>query len=133
MRVPSQKHYQSAPLWQSTSHANDDNRQAKPDSSTVTLDGQRYTYRGLTFTVQEAGVFSSCPLERIQAMVDATLADPVRQAEIRRYGRRVWHSIVRPERAATQALDYAFGHNVALAALCASHVSHLRAFHNSFV
>lgn len=121
------KPQQSVLLWQSSSSvdASNGDRLKKQSDLAVTFDGQRYTYRGLTFTVQEAGVYPSCPLERIQAMVDATLADPARRLEIRRYGRRPWHSIVRPERAASQALDYAFGHNIALVALCIPHVSDL--------
>ncbi len=95
------------------------------EACAVSFDGTRYTYRSLVFTVQEAGVYPSCPLDRIQAMVDATLADEKRREEIRRYGRRLWHSIVRPERAASQALDYAFGHDVQLCARFLPYVSHL--------
>lgn len=80
----------------------------------MSFDGTRYTYRGISFTREEAGVLSNCPQERLCAMVDATLASGERRAEIRHFGRRAWHSIVRPEPAIEQALDYAFGHDVSL-------------------
>jgi hypothetical protein len=88
-------------------------RSSDDGHSDVAFDGLHYEYRGLVFTVDEAGVFPECSKERIAAMVDATLADPKRVREIALYGRRVWHSRVRPERAAVQALDYALGHSVA--------------------
>lgn len=86
--------------------------QASHVEEQISFDGQSYRYRGLVFTIDEAGVLLDCPLGRIKAMVNATYADPVRRSEISRFGKRAWHSRVRPESAASQALDYAFCHDV---------------------
>ena len=120
---------QDLPLWddQLTASANKQVSAGQVDRADDHLffDGQRYHYRGLAFTVGEAGVLPDCPLERIKAMVDATYNDPVRQCEIARFGKRLWHSRVRPESAASQALDYALGHNVSLVARYLPYVRHL--------
>ncbi|GCE32116.1 hypothetical protein KDA_76000 [Dictyobacter alpinus] len=120
---------QDLPLWDEQL-TTPENKQGAADQvdlgdDRIFFDGQRYHYHGLTFTVEEAGVFPDCPLERIKVMVDATYDDPARQREIARFGRRVWHSRVRPERAASQALDYALGHNVSLVARYLPYVLHV--------
>jgi hypothetical protein len=89
------------------------------------IDGDTYVKKHLTFTPDEAGVFADCELERVRLMVDAVGRDSVRQAEIRAYGKRIWHSVVRPEAACSQALDWAFGHHVARVAHCLPHVEQL--------
>jgi hypothetical protein len=89
------------------------------------IDGNAYVKKHLTFTPDEAGVFSDCDLERVRLMVDSTGRDPLRQAEIRTYGKRIWHSVVRPEGACSQALDWTFGHHVERVAYCLPHVKPL--------
>jgi hypothetical protein len=120
------------PLWDTEASdppRESENRPVLPGQSgsseePITFQWPVYQYHGLSFTVDEAGVFPSCPLDRIKAMVDATLRDPNRQQEIALFGQRPWHSRVRPERASCQALDYALGHDVELVARYLPHVSH---------
>lgn len=85
------------------------------------IQGDAYVKKHLTFTPDEAGVFADCGLERVLLMVDTVGRDPVRQAEIRVYGKRLWHSVVRPEGACSQALDWAFAHHVTRVAYCLPH------------
>ena len=46
-----------------------------------------------------------------------------RQAEIRRYGKRAWHSPYRPEDAAMQGLDWIFRHDAELVWACYPYVT----------
>lgn len=82
------------------------------------LDGGVYMRRQFRFTADELDIFPDEPLARVCAMVDHVGRDERRQAEIKRYGKRAWHSPYRPEDAATQGLDYIFRHDVELVAAC---------------
>ena len=89
------------------------------------LVGDLYVKRHLTFMPDEAGVLADCELDRVRLMVDDVCRDADRQREITRFGKRIWHSRVRPERAVVQALDYAFAHDsvqVNLYLSCAEHL-----------
>lgn len=100
---------------------------------TIAFDGREYRYTGFvldsavpgedhyvqkTFVCSpdDAGVEPSCDPERVCAMLDAVGQDRERQREIAPYGKRIWHSLYRPESAAQQALDFTFGHDIALVA-----------------
>lgn len=97
-------------------------RRTEQELGCLTFDGDRYTYDGyivdgdhyipchVSFTAHEAGLLPGCDLERVRVMIDTTGRDPIRQSEIRIYGKRIWHSMVRPERAYVQALDWALSH-----------------------
>ena len=100
----------------------------------ITFDGQAYSYTGYVleegryarrqarFTPDELDIYPSEPLWRVCAMVDSVGRDGRRQAEIKRYGRRVWHSCYRPQDAAMQGLDYVFRHDVDLLLGCYPYV-----------
>jgi hypothetical protein len=110
----------------------------QPESE-IAFDGMmRYAYTGyvleengqyrrvtVSFTCEEIGVYATEDLERVRAMVDRVGRDAGRQAEIRRYGKRAWHTPYRPEKAYEQALDWALGHDVPLAARIAPYVAQL--------
>ncbi len=108
-------------------------------SGTISFDGVRYRYAGFVidsavagedryvtksyvFTPDEALLEASCDPKRVCAMLDTVGHDRLRQREIALYGQRVWHSPYRPESAASQGLDFAFGHDVALVARALSYV-----------
>lgn len=96
----------------------------------IAFDGHTYSYRGYVleggayvrktfrFTCDELDIYPSEPLWRVRAMVDAVGRDEGRQAEIRRYGKRAWHSPYRTQDAAAQGLDYILRHDVDLVAAC---------------
>lgn len=105
-------------------------RQAQPESE-IAFDGEcAYTYTGYvleegqyrrvtaSFTCAEIGVYPQEDPARVRAMVDAVGLDAGRQEEIKRYGKRVWHTPYRPQDAALQGLDYVFRHDVDLVAAC---------------
>jgi hypothetical protein len=78
--------------------------------------------RSFLCTHEELGVDPQCDPDRICAMLDAVGASRQRQEEILLYGKRVWHSPLRPEPAWEQALDWAFGHDVQLVRVLAHEV-----------
>jgi len=82
------------------------------------LEGRGYVRKTLRFTCEEAGVYASEPSWRVCAMLDLVGRDEARQEEIRKFGKRVWHSPYRPEGAALQGLDYIFRHDVELVSAC---------------
>ena len=87
------------------------------------LDGGAYVQRRCTFTADELDIYPSEPLWRVCAMVDSVGRDPVRQAEIKRYGKRPWHTPYRPQAAAMQGLDWIFRHDVELICTCLPYVA----------
>jgi len=103
-------------------HEESEQSRTEQEPSCLTVHGDRYSYDGyfvdgdhyipchVSFTAQEASLLPGCDLERVRVMIDATGRDSIRQSEIRMYGKRIWHSIVRPERACVQALDWALSH-----------------------
>lgn len=105
----------------------------------LTFDGHTYFYRGYvleagayvrktcSFTCDELDIYPGEPLRCVCAMVDCVGRDAGRQAEIRRFGKRVWHSPYRPEGAAGQGLDYIFRHDVSLVVACHPYVTGLYA------
>jgi len=107
-----------------------DERNGQPEGS-IAFDGQgTYTYTGyvleggayvrktVSFTCDEVYIYPSEPVWRVCAMVDSVGRDAARQAEIKRYGKRAWHSPYRPEDAAMQGLDWIFRHDVELVWAC---------------
>lgn len=107
-----------------------DERNEQPPGE-IDFDGQgTYTYTGYvleagvyvskacSFTADELGIYPSEPLWRVCAMVDRVGRDEARQAEIKRFGKRIWHSPYRPQDAAMQGLDWIFRHDVDLVAAC---------------
>lgn len=107
--------------------------QTRQAPGTIVFDGVSYQYTGFVldiaapgadryvpktcvFSPDDAGVEPSCDPERVCAMLDKVGRDRQRQREIHLYGKRIWHSLYRPESAAHQALDFAFGHDIALVA-----------------
>ena len=85
---------------------------------------EQYSEVTYWFTAKEAGVVEWPDLadqrgwfDRLRTMIDAVGRNDERQQEIKRFGPRVWHSVLRPESATMQALDYAFLHNVDLSGL----------------
>jgi hypothetical protein len=82
------------------------------------LEGGAYVRRTFTFTPDEVYIYPSEPLWRVRAMVDSVGRDAGRQAEIKRYGKRAWHSPYRPQDAAMQGLDWVFRHDVERVSAC---------------
>jgi hypothetical protein len=110
-------------------------RQPEQPSSEISFDGVKYTYTGyvlgedgqyqrvtVSFTCAEIDVYPSEDPERVRAMVDAVGRDAGRQAEIKRFGKRVWHTPYRSQVVALQGLDYVLRHDVDLVAACYPHV-----------
>jgi len=89
------------------------------------LEGGVYVQRRFTFTPDELDISPSESLWRVCAMVDSVGRDPVRQAEIKRYGKRTWHTPYRPQTAAMQGLDWIFRHDVELVCACLPYVEAL--------
>jgi len=87
----------------------------------VLEDGQ-YVQRSFRFTCEELDIYPSEELGRVCAMVDRVGRDEKRQAEIKRFGRRAWHSPYQPSEAAVQGLDYIFRHDVGRVRACLSYV-----------
>lgn len=87
------------------------------------LEDGKYICKTFTFTCHEGGVYPNESLDRVCAMLDRVGRDEVRQEEIRRFGKRIWHSPYRPEAAALQGLDYIFRHDVGLVAKFSPYVS----------
>ncbi len=111
-----------------------DERNGQPEGE-VAFDGQStYTYTGYVledgqyvrrsfrFTCDELDIYPSEPPWRVCAMVDRVGRDEKRQAEIKRYGKRAWHSPYRQEEAAMQGLDYIFRHDADLVWACLPYV-----------
>jgi hypothetical protein len=82
------------------------------------LEEGRYVRRQARFTPDELDIYASEPLWRVCASVDRAGRDAGRQAEIKRYGKRVWHSPYRQQDVAMQGLDYIFRHDVDKVAAC---------------
>jgi hypothetical protein len=87
------------------------------------LDGGRFVRKTCTLSCDELGVYPTESRERVCAMVDRVGRDPVRQEEVRRFGKRAWHCPYRPEDAAVQGLDYIFGHDAGRVAACYPYVA----------
>ena len=82
------------------------------------LEEGRYVRRQARFTPDELDIYASEPLWRVCASVDRAGRDAGRQAEIRRFGKRVWHSPYRQQDVSLQGLDYIFRHDVDKVAAC---------------
>lgn len=89
------------------------------------LEEGQYVQKTWSFTCDEIDVWPSEDASRVCAMVDRVGRDAKRQTEIRRYGKRSWHSPFRPESAAGQGLDYVFRHDVDLVAATYPYVESL--------
>ena len=87
------------------------------------LEGSRYVRKTSSFTCDEVYIYPSEPVWRVCAMVDSVGRDAARQAEIRRYGKRAWHSPYRPQDAAIQGLDWIFRHDAELVWACYPYVT----------
>jgi hypothetical protein len=87
------------------------------------LEGGAYVRKSARFTCDELDIYPSEPLWRVCASVDAVGRDAGRQAEIKRYGRRAWHSPYRQQDAPMQGLDWVFRHDVDLVAACYPYVT----------
>jgi hypothetical protein len=106
---------------------------------TIAFDGREYRYAGFILDIATPGADRFLPktfvcspddavlvdvlsravayhVKRVCAMLDKVGRDRQRQREVHLYGKRIWHSPYRPESAAQQALDFAFGHDIALVA-----------------
>jgi len=86
------------------------------------LEGGAYVRKSARFTCDELDIYPSEPLWRVCASVDAVGRDSGRQAEIKRYGKRTWHSPYRQQDAAMQGLDWIFRHDVELVWACSPYV-----------
>jgi len=86
------------------------------------LEDGAYVRKRARFTCDELDIYPSEPLWRVCASVDAVGRDEGRQAEIKRYGKRAWHSPYRQQDAAMQGLDWIFRHDVELVWACSPYV-----------